>query len=69
MKDGCSYEEACYDLKGSPQNPVGFDELVRKFRTAADGLLQPEKIEELLGRCAAFEQESDMRSFSALLNY
>lgn len=69
MKDGSSYEEACYDLKGSPQNPVGFDELVRKFRTAADGLLQPEKIEELLGRCATFEREADMRSFSVLLNY
>lgn len=69
MKDGSSYEEACYDLKGSPQNPVGFDELVRKFRTAADGLLQPEKIEELLGRCATFEREADIRSFSVLLNY
>ncbi len=69
MKDGTEYEEECYDLKGSPQNPVGFDELVEKFITAATGLLKEETIKEVIDRCTRFEQESDPGSFLSLLNW
>ena len=69
LKDGTEYTEECYDLKGSPQNPVGYDELVRKFITAATGLLTEETIAEVRNRCAAFEQETDLGSFTALLNW
>lgn len=69
MKDGTEYEESCYDLKGSPQNPVGFTELVGKFETAATGLLTPENIRHVRERCAAFEQETEIGSFMELLNW
>ena len=69
MKDGTCYQEECYDLKGSPQNPVGFDELVKKFRTAAEGVLSQQKVEELLSRCAAFDQEREISQFNDLLNW
>ena len=69
MKDGTEYGEECYDLKGSPQNPVGFDELVNKFVTGAKGLLSDEKIREVMDRCASFEQETDLNTFLPLLNW
>lgn len=69
MKNGESYTEECYDLKGSPQNPVGYEELVKKFETAATGLLREEKIEELKRRCETFEEEKDVDSFVSLLNW
>jgi len=69
MKDGSRYESDCYDLKGSPQNPVGFDELVRKFRVAANGLLSEEATAAVLARCGSFETETDVGSFLALLNW
>lgn len=69
MKDGSSYDSDCYDLKGSPQNPVGFDELVRKFRVAANGLLSEEATAAVLARCGSFEAETDVGSFLALLNW
>lgn len=69
MKNGAVFEESCYDLKGSPQNPVGFDELLRKFVVASTGLLKEETIQAVQARCAAFEQESDIGQFLRLLNW
>ena len=69
MKDGQFYEKPCYDLKGSPQNPVGFDELVRKFNTAASGLLSQEVADEVRTRCASFEKESGTAELLSLLNW
>lgn len=69
MRDGSVYEKECYDLKGSPQNPVGFDELVKKFITAATGLLQEKTIREIQDMCAAFEKITDISSFVGLLNW
>ena len=69
MKDGTEYGEECYDLKGSPQNPVGFGELVEKFVTAATGLLKEETIKEVIDRCTRFEQETNPGDFLSLLNW
>lgn len=69
MKDGTEYWEECYDLKGSPQNPVKFEAIVDKFRTNAAGLLQPEKAREVELRCASFEQEQGVEGFLGLLNW
>lgn len=69
LKDGTSYEETCYNLKGSPQNPVGFDELVRKFVTAATGLLEERTIQEVRDQCASFEREKEIGSFLSLLKW
>lgn len=69
MKDDKIYEESCYDLKGSPQNPVGYAELVRKFYTAANGILKPNIIQEVLTRCESFENEDNIKSFLKLLSW
>lgn len=69
MKNGEVYATECYDLKGSPQNPVGFNELVRKFRTAAAGLLKDDAVTELERRCAFFEDETNIEGFLKLLNW
>jgi 2-methylcitrate dehydratase PrpD len=69
MKDGSVYSDECYDLKGSPNNPAGYDELVRKFRTSAEGVLSPLKTEELISRCSVFERENDIHGFMSILNW
>lgn len=69
MKDGTEYTEECYDLKGSPQNPVGFDELVKKFIATATGLLSAETIQKVLKQCAEFDREADIDAFMSLLNW
>lgn len=69
MKDGTELIGECYDLKGSPQNPVGFDEIEKKFVTGATGLLTTKAIDTLLNRCANFENEMDISNFLKLLNW
>lgn len=53
LKDGSAYEKELYDLKGSPNNPVGWTELKAKFLANATALISQEKaqtLESLLGR-------------------
>lgn len=69
LHDGRSYQQECYDLKGSPQNPVGFEELVQKFITAATGLLSEKVIQQILAWCTEFEKVTDVGSFLDLLNW
>ena len=68
MKDGRLFSADCFDLKGSPQNPVGFDELVKKFRTAAAGLLTEEAAQKILDLCGGFET-AEAGELLALLNW
>ena len=42
LKDGRELETEVYDLKGSPNNPVGFEEIRNKF-TANVKTMMPEK--------------------------
>ncbi len=35
MKDGCTFNKTLFDLKGSPENPVGWHELEAKFKLNA----------------------------------
>ena len=65
MKDGTVYTEECYDLKGSPLNPVGRKELIDKFAVAANGIFSEQKIQKITECCLAFERES---SADALLS-
>ncbi len=39
MQNGEMFSTDCYNLKGSPQNPAGVDALIKKFKSAAIGLL------------------------------
>ena len=68
MKDGSVFSTDCFDLKGSPQNPVGFDELVKKFRTAAAGLLTEEATQKVLDLCGGFEA-AEAGELLTLLNW
>ncbi len=69
MEDGACYTMECYDLKGSPQNPSGLEELEKKFITNAAGLLREDAVKEVRERCADFEKEAELDSFLRLLNW
>jgi 2-methylcitrate dehydratase PrpD len=69
MKDGMALTDECYDLKGSPNNPVGYEELVRKFRTIAESVISPSKTDEMIVRCSAFEDEWRIDDFMGILNW
>lgn len=55
LKDGRVLEKELYDLKGSPNNPVGWPELANKFRANAQALLPAETIETILDTLAGLE--------------
>ena len=69
MKDGRTYQKECFDLKGSPQNPVGFTELLQKFKMAASGLLPSHRIQDVLDRCSGFDQEKNLEELIKQLNW
>lgn len=55
LKDGRVYQTVLYDLKGSPNNPVGWPELEAKFISNASALLPQDCITRLLQILAALE--------------
>lgn len=69
LRSGESFEKECYDLKGSPQNPVGLSELIGKFEAGAKGILAADVIHTLIERCGKFETERNISSFMDLLNW
>lgn len=69
MKDGGTFCQECYDLKGSPQNPVDLSQLIAKFKTVANSLPDPDAAQLLLERCQHFEAERDLNGFMSLLNW
>lgn len=69
LKDGRELQEECYDLKGSPQNPIDLKELTKKFTDIGQSLLPPETVSAILTRCGAFEKEKDIASFTELLRW
>ena len=56
LKDGSEYEKELYDLKGSPNNPVGWPELAAKFTANAQAVLSAQTVDMLLERLAALEK-------------
>jgi 2-methylcitrate dehydratase PrpD len=67
LKDGRSFERECYDLKGSPNNPVGWTELASKFVVNATGVISQVNIEQLMQKIADFEQEKAVTTLIKLL--
>ena len=55
LKDGTQYEKELYDLKGSPNNPVGWPELAAKFTANAQAVLSAQTVDMLLERLTALE--------------
>lgn len=56
LKDGMVYEKELYDLKGSPNNPVGWGELSVKFAANAGAMLDSETVSFLLEELARLEE-------------
>lgn len=55
LKSGAEYEKELYDLKGSPNNPVGWMELAAKFTANARAVLSAQTVDTLLERLAVLE--------------
>ncbi len=48
LRNGTTYEKELYDLKGSPNNPVGWKELAAKFKANALALYSEKTVDALL---------------------
>jgi len=62
LEDGTTYKNECFDLKGSPNNPIGWDELVEKFSDNSTPLFGYEKAMYLAERIANIENEKNIAS-------
>lgn len=60
LNDGTAYEKEIYDLKGSPDNPVGWEELQAKFEENAKNVLSDEQIRNLLRMLKHLESVSEL---------
>lgn len=69
MQDGAAYLSDCFDLRGSPQNPVDHETLQRKFVSLSSGILQHDAIHEIQEKCASLEQENRMIELLTVLNW
>jgi len=67
LKDGTVYEKELYDLKGSPGNPVGWEELQAKFEANARAVLSDGQTDRLLHTLKRLEQLEDLAGLTELL--
>ena len=57
LNDGQKFETECYDLKGSPANPIGWAELLIKFTENAIGSYKKETVDQMAAVIADLEKE------------
>ena len=67
LKDGRELATEVYDLKGSPNNPVGFEEIKNKFVANVKNLLSPEDLESLLDMVMNLEKLESVEPLMAIL--
>lgn len=67
LKDGRTYEKELYDLKGSPNNPVGWAELEAKFLANAAAMLSADRSKSLVQQFRCLDQQDDMAALTQLL--
>lgn len=67
LKDGRTYEKELYDLKGSPNNPVGWAELEAKFLANAASMLSADRSKSLVQQFRCLDQQDDMGRFDTAL--
>ena len=60
MKDGRSLEKECYDLKGSPEKPVGWKELEYKFYENVRGTLNLDTIHIIVEEITRLDQKNSI---------
>jgi 2-methylcitrate dehydratase PrpD len=58
--DGARHEAVVPDAKGSPRNPLTWDELTAKARALTDGILSPARLAALLAATARLEELPDI---------
>lgn len=66
MNNGEAYTRDCYDLKGSPNNPVGLAELKGKFIASAKGFVADKNIEIAIEYILNIENKNDIKDFEQL---
>ena len=66
MNDGRTYEAFRASPKGSPDNPLGFEEIGAKFHSAAKKAISQPQIEDLIERIENLESQPDMADFVRL---
>lgn len=67
LKDGRSFKRECFDLKGSPTNPVGIEEIINKFKSNATGVISDVNAEQLLENISNLEKVKNVTSITELL--
>lgn len=67
LKDGTSYTNECFDLKGSPTKPVGKDVIIKKFRDNGSDMLDSKAIEQLLDSINTLEAQTSVTDIYNML--
>lgn len=68
MKDGRVLEKTTYVLKGSPELPVGEQEILSKFKESSSGILDPDEASHLISVIKGIENTTDICSLIRLLD-
>lgn len=68
MKDHTVYEKELYDLKGSPNNPVGWPELETKFMANAVAMISHEAARSVVRQISALETLDSVNGIMDLLH-
>lgn len=66
MKDGTKFDKVLKHPKGSPENPLGFDEIARKFKSAAALSIPEANIAPLIHKIEAFETLQNINEIFSL---
>jgi len=67
LKDGRTLKKELYDLKGSPDNPVGWKELEKKFVANLTGIYSPASIAVLIELIRNLEQWDNIQQIMDIL--
>lgn len=67
LNDGRTFVRECYDLKGSPDKPIGREEIEKKFRANAAGVFSPEKIERALELIFSLDENAGVKELMDIL--
>ena len=69
LSDGRSFSKELYDLKGSPKNPVSWQDLVNKFKANVCSVFDDNEIYYMVDFIEKMEQPCDIRGFCEVLHY
>jgi len=65
--DGRSFAREILHRRGSPENPVKWDDIERKFSANVTGLLTPDAARQLLAACAMIEKLASISAISGII--